>query len=197
MRARSALVCLALVVTACAHVAAVVDGLDYQRRQAALDRVSGWDVSGRLAVDTGERGYQARFFWQQRGEKLELLVRGLLGARSFRVEGTEASLTVESRGETQVLSDPERQLSEMLGWWLPVTSVTHWLLGHPDPDFAAATDRGAADTLTTLDQREWQIRYDEYQLAEGLLIPRRITLTDPPLELRLAITDWHTATDAP
>ncbi|MGD8339481.1 MAG: lipoprotein insertase outer membrane protein LolB [Gammaproteobacteria bacterium] len=198
MTARSALVALALMLAACAHtVVAVDDGLDFGQRQTELGNISAWDVSGRIAVDTGERGYQARFFWQQRGERLELLVRGLLGARSFRVAGTDSSLTVESRGETETLSDPERQLSEMLGWWLPVTSVEHWLLGRPDPDFAEQSVRGAGDTLARLDQREWQIHYDEYQIAEGRLVPRRITLTDAPLELRLAITDWRSESTSP
>ena len=198
MTARSALAALALALSACTHTIAIVDdGLGFQRRQTELSDITAWDLSGRLAVDTGERGYQARFSWQQRGDRLELLVRGLLGARSFRVAGTASSLTVESRGETQVLTDPERQLSEMLGWWLPVTSVEHWLLGRPDPGFSERSDRGAGDALARLDQREWEISYDEYQIAEGRLIPRRITLTDAPLELKLAITDWSSTNSDP
>jgi outer membrane lipoprotein LolB len=189
MRIALALAVAALVLTGCARTEVADDRLGYERRQAELAAIADWDIGGRLAVDTGERGYQARFSWSQRGNRLELLVRGILGARSFRVAGTEASLTVESRGETQVLTDPERQLSEMLGWWLPVTSIEHWLLGHADPDYDADSTRGAFDTLSELDQRDWRIRYQEYQLAEGRLVPRVITLTHASLELRLAILE--------
>lgn len=197
MRTAAALAVAALVLTGCAHVEVADDGLGYERRQAELDAIADWDLSGRLAVDTGERGYQARFSWQQRGSRLELLVRGLLGARSFRLAGTEASLTVESRGETEVLTDPERQLSEMLGWWLPVTSIEHWLLGRADPDYEADSARGNFDTIADLAQRDWRIRYDEYQLVDGRLIPRVITLTHASLELQLAVLDFDSIAGEP
>lgn len=197
MSPRTALVGAALVLVGCAHTMLVDDQLGYERRQSQLDAISDWSINGRLTVDTGERGYQARFSWQQHDGELELEVRGLLGARSFRIEGDETRLTVQSRGETEVLTDPERQLSEMLGWWLPVTSVEHWLLGQPDPDYPADTARGAFDTLSMLNQREWAIRYEEYQLADGRLIPRHIVLSDAPLTLQLFVTDWESAADAP
>jgi len=187
----------AIALSACSHMDLVEDDLDFATRQRALDAISDWDMRGSLVIDTGERSYQARFTWLQRGDRLELLVRGLLGARSFRIEGSSAELTVEASGETQVLTEPERQLSEMLGWWLPVTSAGHWLLGKPDPDFPAISDQGAAATLATIVQRDWQIRYDEYQLVDGLLVPRRITLTDDPLELILAIRSWESIGAAP
>ena len=187
----------AIALSACGHMDLVEDDLDFASRQRALDAISDWDMRGSLVIDTGERSYQARFTWLQRGERLELLVRGLLGARSFRIEGSPAALTVETGGETQLLTEPEGQLSEMLGWWLPVTSAEHWLLGEPDPDYPAISDPGSAETLAGIVQRDWQIRYDEYQLVDGLLVPRRITLTDAPLELILAIRSWESIGAAP
>ena len=74
---------------------------------------------------------------------------------------------------------------------------TVWLLGRPDPGYPADTARGAFDTLSMLNQREWAIRYEEYQLADGRLIPRHIVLSDAPLTLQLFVTDWESAADAP
>lgn len=199
MRARSALVTLALALAGCARMPVVVDdGLGFERRQAELGAIDDWDVGGGIAVDDGERAYQARFSWQQRGDELELVVRSRVpGTRSFRIAGNEASLSVESRGETQVLTDPERQLSEMLGWWMPVTSAEHWLLGRADPDYAASTSPGANDTLASMAQRDWRISFDQYQMAEGRLVPRIIRLTLAPLELTLRILDWKSVTSEP
>jgi outer membrane lipoprotein LolB len=194
---RLALVGLGLALTACAHKLIVDDGLDARSRQAAFAAISDWNIRGRISVDDGERGYQGQLRWRQRGERMELVVSGPLGARSFRVEGTQASLSVTSRGETEVLADPERQLSDMLGWWLPVTSVEHWLLGQADPEFAAQPARGDFDTLTSLNQREWQIRYEQYQLAENLVVPREIRLTHRSLEVTLTITDYESIVAEP
>jgi outer membrane lipoprotein LolB len=187
----------ALAAAGCARMEVVDDGLGFDRRQAALAAVPDWDIRGRIAVDDGDRGYQGRLRWDQRGDELDVVVSGAFGARSFRIQGNESSLTVESRGETQTLTDPERQLSDMLGWWLPVTSAEHWLLGHADPDFTAQPTRGRFDALASLTQRDWQIRYETYQLAEDLLIPRTIRLNNGPLELVVTILEWQPAVTAP
>ena len=94
-----------------------------------------------------------------------------------------------------MLEDPEAQLSELLGWWLPVGSLHAWLLGLTDPSFEAATKPGADGTLAELDQRLWHVAYPSYQLATAgsvpTLVPRRIDLTHGELQLRLTIDDWH------
>ena len=198
MRPWSGLVGAAIILAGCAHTERFDDGLDYERRQTELGAIAYWDIRGGIAVDDGDRSYQARFTWEQRGEELELVVWSRLpGTRRFRIEGTDSNLTVQSGGETEILTDPERQLSEMLGWWLPVTSAEHWLLGRPDPDYSAQSSRGDFDTLQMLGQRDWQISYDEYQIAEGRLIPRRIKLIHAPLELSLRIIEWQSAAPEP
>jgi outer membrane lipoprotein LolB len=183
MRRAASLVGAVLVLAGCAHKAVVDDGLTELERQARLLAIPAWDMDGRLSVDTGESAHRASVSWQQRGEQLELEVHGFLGAGSFRVEGDAHRLTVTSRDGTQVLDDPELQLSEMFGWWLPVTSLEFWLLGEPDGDYPATTRRGAAGAL--------KIDYEQYQLAAGLLIPRSVILSHAPLELTLTITDFE------
>jgi len=99
-----------------------------------------------------------------------------------------------------VLDDPETQLSELLGWWLPIGSLHAWLLGLPDPAFKASTELGPDGTLASFEQRLWRVAFASYQLAPAkasaqarLLVPRRIDLTHGELRLRLTIDDWHAA----
>ena len=157
-------------------------------------------MRGRVAVSAGERAFQASFRWHQDADALELAVRGPLGAGALEVNGTPSSLKVTSRGETRVLSDPEAQLSELLGWWLPVGSLHAWLLGLPDPAFNAATQPGPDGTLASFEQRLWRVAFASYQLAppkpeagSPLLVPHRIDLEHGDLRLRLTIDDWHAA----
>lgn len=187
----AALAFAALILSGCTRIEIVDDGLGYERRQAELARFTSWDLSGGIIVDTGEDRGQSRFTWRQRDNRLELEINGRLGVGRALIEGDESSLMIQARGETRVLTDPERELSEMLGWWMPVTSAEHWLLGRPDPDYPGQTLPGVFDTVATLTQRDWQIAYDQYQLVDGRLVPERITLTHAPLELRLRITDFE------
>ena len=116
--------------------------------------------------------------------------------------GKPDALLVTARGETRTLTDPETELSELLGWWLPVASLPHWLLGLPDDGFRADTEPGTDGTLAALDQRLWHVAYPTYGLTplastnSEVLLPRRIDLTHGELKLRLTIDDWQPTTVA-
>ena len=130
----------AALLAACAHLPVGDDGLSYEQRRTRLEAVGAWEMRGRLAVQTGDDAFQGRFSWQQRADALDLAVRSPLGAGVLEVNGTPSALKVTARGDTRVLEDPETQLSELLGWWLPVGSLHAWLLGLPDPTFKASTE---------------------------------------------------------
>jgi outer membrane lipoprotein LolB len=160
-------------------------------------------MRGRLVVDSGDRGFQGSFNWRQRGDELELIVRGPLRNGVLRVEGRPEALTVTARGETRTLTDAEAELSELIGWWLPVASLPDWLLGLPDRDFRALTVPGADGTLAALEQRQWRADYPEYGLtpldgaAAQVLVPRRVELTHETLALTLTIDEWQPIDAAP
>jgi outer membrane lipoprotein LolB len=194
-----AVIAAGLLLSACANLPVGNDGLSLARRQASLDAVPAWEMRGRLAVDTGERAFQGSFSWRQDADALDLAVRGPLGAGVLHVAGTPAELTFTARGETRKLTDPESELSALLGWWLPVASLHAWLLGLPDADYRASTEPGTDGTLAALEQRLWRVAYPAYQLAPlegtpmGVLVPRRIDMQHGELMLRLTIDDWGPA----
>ncbi len=124
-------------------------------------------------------------------------MRGPLGAGVLHVAGTPSSMTFTARGETHTLTDPDAELSALLGWWLPVGSLHAWLLGLTDPKFRASSENGADGTLAAFEQRQWRVVFPTYQLATlsgrapSVLVPRRIDLTHGELKLRLTIDDWR------
>jgi outer membrane lipoprotein LolB len=188
---RLAIVAAGVLVIGCTHLPSQTDGLDRDSRQARLTSVAGWQMNGRLSIDTGERGYQARFRWRQVGERLTLTVSGPAGLGGFEIDGDAESLTLLYRRERRVLLDPEQDLSLNFGWWLPVTSLRSWLLGLPDDRFPSDDRRERSGTLAGLDQRLWRVDYNEYQLANEVLIPRSMHLSHESLELDLTIDRWQ------
>lgn len=185
------LVAVLLAAAGCGQRALVEhDGLTFDERRARLTAISSWEMRGRIAVDTGDRGFPATFRWRQDGDISTLLIRGPLGAGAVEVTGSPDEMIVTARGERHVLEDPETELSALLGWWVPVESLRAWLLGLPDPAYPAESRFGRADVLTGLDQRLWRLDYAAYQLAEGLLVPRRIEMTHDRLDVRLTVDDW-------
>jgi len=200
MKLRAACAAAAMAaLSACATLPTGTDGRSLAQRQETLEGVAAWDMRGRLAVDTGDRGFQGSFNWRQQGDALELVVRGPLRNGVLQVDGRPDALTVTARGETRTLTDPETELSELIGWWLPVTSLPHWLLGFPDEAFRAVTQPGADGTLASLEQRLWRVDYSAYGLAaidgtDGqILVPSRIEMKHAALTLTLTIDDWKPA----
>jgi outer membrane lipoprotein LolB len=198
MSARAACAAAAMALLgACTTLPTGTDGRNLEQRRAAFEAVDAWSMRGRLTVDTGDRGFQGSFNWRQRDDTLELIVRGPLRNGVLQVEGQPASLTVTARGETRTLTDPESELSELIGWWLPVASLPHWLLGLPDDEFRAVTVPGTDGTLASLEQRLWRVDYPEYRLAtiDGtggeVVVPRRVDLTHGTLTLKLTIDEWQ------
>lgn len=187
---------------ACASLPVGTDGRGFEERRTLLEAVDSWEMRGRLTIDTGDRAFQGRFSWRQEANALELVVRNPLGAGILQVAGPRDALTVTARGETRTLVDPERELSELVGWWLPIGSLPAWLVGLPDPDFRAATELGADGTLAAFEQRLWRAAYPAYQLADGaggagtVLVPRRIDLTHENLELKLTVDEWQPTSSA-
>ena len=174
----------------CTHLQPGSDELSYDQRRDYLMGIEAWALRGRIAVNTGERAFQGRFQWSQDAEALALTVRGPLGTNVLRVSGPAETLVVEARGESWTLDEPEAQLSSLVGWWLPVTSFRSWLLGLPDPDYAAQTRIGEDSLLETLDQRLWQLNFVSHQLAAGVLVPRRIDLNHGTLEFRIVVDSF-------
>lgn len=198
-RARlAALLAAAWLLGACATLPVGTDGLGFEQRRGELEAVDAWEMRGRLAIDTGGRAFQGSFNWRQSGAALELAVRGPLGAGVLQVAGAPDALTYTARGETRTLLDPETELSELLGWWLPVSSLPAWLLGLPDPDHRATTQAGADGTLARIEQRLWEVSYATYQVAQtngarDVLVPRRIDLAHGNLKLRVTVDAWQPA----
>jgi outer membrane lipoprotein LolB len=183
---------------ACTTLPTGTDGRNLEERREAFAAFDAWDMRGRLTVDTGDRGFQGSFNWSQRDDTLELIVRGPLRNGVLQVEGEPDSLTVTARGETRTLTDPEAELSELIGWWLPVASLPDWLLGLPDDAFRAVTVPGTDGTLASLEQRLWRVDYPEYRLVAlagsgQVVVPRRIDLVHGTLTLKLTIDEWQPA----
>jgi outer membrane lipoprotein LolB len=181
------------VLAGCAHLPPGGDNMTYAQRREYLAGLDAWDLRGRIAIRNGDEAFQGRFLWSQRPGELALTVRSPLGTNVLRVSGPPQQLKLEARGETRDLYDPERQLSEIVGWWLPVTSFSSWLLGIPDLAYAAREHIGDDGMLETLQQRLWDLSFSSYQLSGGALVPRRIDLRHAQLDLRVIVDSLNPA----
>ncbi|MBM3115874.1 lipoprotein insertase outer membrane protein LolB [Jeongeupia naejangsanensis] len=146
---------------------------------------------GRVSIKRPQGNDYANFIWTWHAAESRLALNNPLGQ-------TLAELTMTATGasyrdaEGRVLSagDADALLQDGLGWSVPVNGLVHWLKGEADPG-SPATVRDA-DGRRTILQSGWQIELSEWQpRADGQRLPRRLHLTRPDLDLRIAISEWQ------
>ena len=169
----------------CARPLVVEPGADL-----GLDVVDSWNAGGRIAVARAGEGFNGGFTWRQREESIDLTVRGPLGFGAMAIRGDDAELSITHRGETLPLEDPERDLSQIVGWWVPVGSLSAWLRALPDPRFPAQLSRDEAGLLRRLEQRGWTASYESYRRQGQFLVPRKFNLENGDVNVRVVVDRW-------
>lgn len=189
-----ALVLSVLVLGACATTRQGIDLPDldsWETRTEVLGHLEDWQFKGRIAVKSGDEGFNGKMNWSQQGEAFDATVGGPLGMGTVRIEGDGRTVALTDRdGEKTVLPDAERDLRMRFGWTIPVTSLRYWALGIPDPDMPATTEFDADGRLVRLEQSTWTVRISGYREGGGQSMPRILTATNPDTRVRMVIDHW-------
>ena len=82
------------------------------------------------------------------------------------------------------------------GWSLPISGLDYWIRGLPRPQAEAAHRFDAEGLTRSIRQDGWDIEYRDYFSAddEAPPLPRRLTLMNETLTLKLAIERWQAST---
>ena len=146
-----------------------------------------FDLSGRLAARYGNEAFSGNIAWRHARSADEMLITSSLGAGVARIvrDGDSIVLTTAEPREHRA-RDAEALTEEVLGFRLPLSGLADWIRGRPSDDQEARPQYDEQGRLRSLEQRGWNIEYQEY---EGKL-PSRMRLTYRDIELRLAISQW-------
>jgi outer membrane lipoprotein LolB len=192
--ARAALLLATLGVAACVPAVKDLppgDPVAWEARRVALTAQSAWTMEGRAAIANADDGWSGALTWVQDGEAIDLRFEGPLGFGGLRIRGDAAALAVTtSKGETFDVLDPERDLEAKLGWPLPVRSMRYWVTGIPDPAGEFAADYDAAGRPRRIEQGGWTVRYEGFQPAAAMEMPRRVTIERADLRIKLVAERW-------
>ncbi len=165
--------------------------VDWEAHRQVLLELDQWQFKGRMALKAGDDGVNGSVTWAQDNTNLDFRFRGPLGVGGFRVHGDQQWLTVEtSKGETFELADAVVQLENDMQITVPVRSMRYWILGIPDPQAKAKEVVGESGVLETLSQGDWTVTYKSYRAYDGTELPRKLTIENPSLRLRLAVDRW-------
>ena len=174
-----------LVMTACSTTQ-VEEGIKYSTstREHLYD-LGSWSFSGRLALTGKKDAWQASIVWAHDLGSDEIKLSGPLGQGATVIRLSSDEVIID-RGDGKVLSSrqPEDFINQQLGLAVPVRSLRYWVVGLPEPSttFVLTTDGFV--------QSGWLIEYKQEQVVNSELLPRKISVTNEQVKLKLMIDQW-------
>lgn len=132
-----------------------------------------FELSGRIAVRYRDEGSTGNLAWRHAASSDEMLLTNSLGQGVARLQRADGVIVLTaSDGREYRAADAEALTEEVLGFRVPLEGMAQWVRGRPAPALEAAG---------------WKVEYQEYDAERR---PKRLRLTYPGLEIRLAISAW-------
>lgn len=171
----------------------------FVRHAAQVRAISEWQAEGRMAIRTGQTGGSVSFHWVQRGETTALTLNAPLNQGTLTLIGTPSLMRIEdSSGQRRITQHPDRTLTQLTGWSIPVEALPDWIRGLPHSSRAQSVFNAQGHLITSRDD-DWTIQYGDYRpaFAGGIAMPYEMTVTHQDIFLRLIIDQWQGPSAAP
>ena len=147
-----------------------------------MHRVDEWELRGRLAVKTRERGETVSMIWRRDGGRDHYInLYGPMGAgRVVLTQNGNGATLRDSEGKTYHDDSPEEDRAGPGGQQNARRLTQHWVLGAtaPGSDYELKLDRWGR--LSSLTQNGWKIRFEEYHYIDGRDMPRKLVMNALP-----------------
>lgn len=161
-------------------------------REAALNQIRNWHISGKIAMQSRQDSGSASVDWVQRQQNFAISLQGPLGAHATKLSGGPGKVILQSSDGKQVqASSAEQLLAAQSGFRLPVSSMKYWIRGLPVPGVAANTRFDQQGRLTSLIQQGYRIDFLSYSTVRGLALPERLSIVSPAIRVKLIVYQWN------
>lgn len=174
-------------------VAALCTALLAACATAPLPTGTAFELTGRVAVRSGQEAASGRLFWRHGQTFDDLMISTPLGTGIAEITRRAELYTLTTADARQFsASDPQALTEQALGWQLPLAGLPDWVQGRPyassEGDANGETQRGPDGRIQVIRQLGWTIEYLAYD--DRAELPSRMRLTRDGLDIRLTIDDW-------
>lgn len=157
---------------------------DITARQA-LYKTSYWSFTGRLAINKQKQSWQANIHWQHQIDKDIIKLSGPLGQGATIIELTDDLVSINrGDGKLQTSTQVEAFINQQLGLFVPVKSLRYWVMGLPDKQLAVNYN------ALGFYQKNWLVEYNEMQPVNNVAMPRKMTVLNEQVKLKLIVDKW-------
>lgn len=154
-----------------------------------------FQAAGKFGIKDGDKGYSARFSWQQYNNGYVIEVWGPLGQGHTSLLGDAHSMQVRRGAQLLAEGSSESVMYTHLGWSVPINVLPAWLQGKPAPilDYVdAAYD--PAGQFTEFRQAGWQVALERYTARDPAstlpFTPARIVAQSGARRVIVAVSEF-------
>ena len=178
-----AVLLLVLFVSACQTVPkSNSDGLKQFDPSSFADRYqkrsdhNSWKLKGAFSFANEDENVQGKVFWDHADSNTQIKLLGPLGAGAVQLSVEPYIASMRQGGKTYTAASADELMLKVLGWKMPLQSLSYWMYGLAAPDQKANYRSDDKGELIELQQSGWLIRFKQYREIDGfsLLMPRKI-----------------------
>lgn len=162
----------------------------WKLRKINLADKKSWDIQGAVSVQSRGKTQMGSFTWKQIDQRYAINIYGPLNLGSIGIAGLPGRVTLVKPTGTFSAPTAEILMQKQLGWYLPVSNMYYWVRGLEAPSFVAQKKQDEFGHLVLLQQQGWTIRFQAFQPRGNTDLPRKITLDNQQLHVKLVITNW-------
>lgn len=151
-----------------------------------LYSLQSWQFNGRLSLTAKHDSWTAAITWRHIPSKEQIKLSGPLGQAATLIELTDETVKIDrGNGDVQSSTTPESFVNQQLGMFVPLRSLGYWVLGLAQPrQPSQQMDEGFL-------QDGWYVDYREMQVVGDQVMPRKMTVMNDKLKLKLFIDQWN------
>ena len=162
-----------------------------QKHLATLSNIKAFALKGRLGVVTQKQGFSGGIDWQHLAITDNIDVFSPVGGKVANITKNLSGVTVTSKNNRSVSAQDAESLTETtLGFRLPLTGLSDWVLGRPSVSQIDAANWDDSGRLTALKQDGWDISFENYAIQNGINLPSKILLKSEKVNLKLLVEKW-------
>jgi len=164
----------------------------YQQHMDNIGNIHQFSVKSRLGIITNPKNHSARLSWQHTPQKDHINVYSPIGGKVANIIKTSEKVTLTDNGQKTIEAEDTESLTEKtLGFRLPLSGLSHWVLGKPSNiGLVNMVQWDANGRIKTMQQNGWDIQYQDYAEHSGYFLPRKVTLKNDKMTLKLVTDKW-------
>jgi outer membrane lipoprotein LolB len=176
---------IVLVLSGCSSITLEHEPAYSKHARELLYNLDIWLFNGRLAITGQNDSWSANVNWRHAVDKEEIKLSGPLGQGATIIKLSNDFVSVDrGDGKVQTSEQSEEFVNQQLGVFVPINSLRYWVIGLPEPS------QSFVETSDGFTQADWLVRYAQMQAVNGQSMPRKMTVSNSRVKLKLIIDQW-------